>query len=129
VINHMDLHVLETLQEVMEGEYPALLDVFIKDSERRVIELNEFVRDPAFSSANTLSSSRQLADKVHSFKGSCSNMGAAHLTQLCREFEELLRSPAGLDAAETGARVAAITEEFRIVRDLFEVQLQSALKG
>jgi histidine phosphotransfer protein HptB len=129
VKNHVDLHVLETLQEVMEGEYPALLDVFIKDSERRVIEFNEFVRDPAFSTPQTPQSLKQLADKVHSFKGSCSNMGAAHLAQLCLEFEELARSPAGLGAAEIELRVAAITDEFRIVRDLFEVQLQSALKG
>lgn len=127
--NHVDLHVLETLQEVMEGEYPALLEVFIADSERRIIELNELMHDPAFSSLQAPESLKQLADKVHSFKGSCSNMGATQLAELCREFEELARSPAGLSGAEVSSRVATVTEEFRIVRDIFDVQLQSARKG
>ena len=126
--NHVDLHVLATLREVMEGEYPALLEVFIKDSEQRVIELNGLIRDPGFSipGAQHL---KQLADKVHSFKGSCSNMGAVHLTDLCRELEELARSPVGLGGAEITQRAAAITEEFSVVRDIFEVQLHSARNG
>lgn len=126
--NHVDLHVLATLREVMEGEYPALLDVFIKDSEKRVVELNGLIRDPGFSSSNP-QHLKQLADKVHSFKGSCSNMGAIHLTDLCRALEELARSPAGLSDEEVSQRVAAISGEFSVVRDLFEVQLHAALSG
>jgi HPt (histidine-containing phosphotransfer) domain-containing protein len=128
VENHVDLHVLATLREVMEGEYPALLDVFIKDSEQRVVELNGLIRDPGFCSP-TVQHLKQLADKVHSFKGSCSNMGAAHLTDLCRELEESARSPAGLAGAEITQRVAAITAEFSVVRDLFEVHLHAARNG
>ncbi|RMO36508.1 hypothetical protein ALQ43_04477 [Pseudomonas savastanoi pv. glycinea] len=30
---HLDYSVLNALQEVMEDEYPTLLDVFLKDSE------------------------------------------------------------------------------------------------
>jgi len=128
VKNHMDLNVLGTLRDVMEGEYPALLEVFIKDSERRVIELNELIQSADFSSPGPLQL-KQLADKVHSFKGSCSNMGAAHLADLCRELEDQARSPAPPGAAEIRQSVAAITSEFAVVRDLFDVQLESALKG
>ena len=33
---HLDSAVLATLQDVMESEYPALLDTFLADSEERV---------------------------------------------------------------------------------------------
>jgi len=128
VEKHVDLQVLATLREVMEGEYPTLLEVFIKDSEKRVVELNGLIRDPGFSSTNP-QHLKHLADKAHSFKGSCSNMGAVYLTGLCRELEELARGQVRLGGDEVSQRVAAITGEFIVVRDLFEVQLHSALDG
>lgn len=36
---HLDYSVLNALQEVMEDEYPTLLDVFLKDSEQRIAQL------------------------------------------------------------------------------------------
>ena len=36
---HLDYSVLSTLQEVMEDEYPTLLDVFFKDSEQRLSQM------------------------------------------------------------------------------------------
>ena len=41
---HLDYSVLNALQEVMEDEYPTLLDVFLKDSEQRVEQLRQIGR-------------------------------------------------------------------------------------
>ena len=64
---HLDSSVLVTLQDVMEDEYPVLLDTFLVDSEERLLILHQ-----AEQAADALA--LQLA--AHSFKGSCSNMGA-----------------------------------------------------
>ena len=38
---HLDPQVLSGLQEVMEGEYPRLLDTFLDDSQKRVEALRK----------------------------------------------------------------------------------------
>ncbi|MDE1194011.1 MAG: Hpt domain-containing protein [Pseudomonas sp.] len=124
--NHVDLGVLETLRDVMEGEYPSLLDVFIKDSEQRVRDLNGLTNDPGFSVTSTVQ--RQLmGEMAHSFKGSSSNMGATHLAELCRQLEDMGRGVAAVSDQQVRQQVQAIEDEFSIVRDLFDVELQSPL--
>ena len=39
-VTHLDYRVLGGLQEVMEAEYPILLDTFLKDSEQRLVQLH-----------------------------------------------------------------------------------------
>lgn len=36
MVDHLDSNVLATLQDVMEAEYPVLLDTFLTDSEERL---------------------------------------------------------------------------------------------
>jgi histidine phosphotransfer protein HptB len=82
VAEHLDSSVLGTLQEVMEAEYPVLLDTFLVDSEERLRLLQAACRS---------GDAENLRQAAHSFKGSCSNMGAALLAELCREMEESAR--------------------------------------
>lgn len=121
---HVDVSVLGTLRDVMEGEYPALLDVFIKDSEKRVRELNQLIRTPGFS-VQSAAQLQQLGMMAHSFKGSSSNMGATRLTELCRLLEELARNQSAANGARVDQLMQAITDEFSVVRDLFDVELQA----
>jgi HPt (histidine-containing phosphotransfer) domain-containing protein len=121
---HVDMSVLGTLREVMEGEYPSLLDVFIKDSEKRVRALNQLIRTPDFS-AEPAAQLQPLGMMAHSFKGSSSNMGATRLTELCRLLEELARNQSTANVAAVNQLVQAITDEFSVVRDLFDVELQA----
>jgi HPt (histidine-containing phosphotransfer) domain-containing protein len=72
---HLDPDVLSALQEVMEGEYPILVDTFLADSEQRLQLLKQ--------AANAT----QFLETAHSFKGSSSNMGAIRLADLCHELE------------------------------------------
>lgn len=105
---HLDHTVLNALQEVMEDEYPVLLDTFVCDSEERVRLLHKS------------EDSIQLVAAAHSLKGSSSNMGATRLAELCHQLE-LRAARSGDDVREL---VGAIDGEFAIVRRLCEQELQ-----
>ena len=111
---HLDYSVLTTLQEVMEDEYPALLDVFLKDSEYRILQLRHLVGASAFDL-------QELSLMAHSFKGSSGNMGALHLAELCRELEE--RSRRG-ESEGLHDLLGGIDSEYSTVRRLFDAERQ-----
>lgn len=111
---HLDRDVLSALQEVMEEEYPMLLDTFLADSDARMRQLHK-TRD-----ADTLGAI------AHSFKGSCSNMGAIRLAQLCNKLEQRSKqkSQEGIEQL-----VDEIDGEFAIIRPLYEAERQRYLAG
>jgi HPt (histidine-containing phosphotransfer) domain-containing protein len=111
---HLDRDVLIALQEVMEEEYPMLLDTFLADSDARMKQLHK-ARD-----AETLGAT------AHSFKGSCSNMGAICLAQLCNELEQRSKQKS-LEGIEQ--LVEEIDREFAIIRPLYEAERQRSLAG
>lgn len=111
---HLDYSVLTTLQEVMEDEYPTLLDVFIKDAEYRISRLRQLMGASAFDL-------QELSMMAHSFKGSSSNMGAIRLADLCRELEERSRRD---DSAGLDELLAALDHEYGTVRRLFDAERQ-----
>lgn len=108
----LDSNVLATLHEVMEGDYPMLLDAFLNDSEERLRMLHD---------ACDAGQAGLLGQAAHSFKGSCSNMGAVALADLCRELEELAGGE-GLEGAP--ALIEAIEREFAIARILYRAERQ-----
>ena len=112
VDTHLDPSVLIALQEVMEDEYPELLNVFLRDSEERLRVLRK------------AEDSVQLMNCAHSFKGSSSNMGAVHLAELCRELEQCAREK---KLANIEKLVKKIDSEFAIVRPLYEAERQRSL--
>jgi HPt (histidine-containing phosphotransfer) domain-containing protein len=111
---HLDRDVLSTLREVMEDEYPMLLDTFLADSEKRLLLLRK-AEDPVM-----------LMDAAHSFKGSSSNMGATRLTELCSELEQRAKQKnlAGIEKL-----VGEIDREFALIRPLYEAERQRSLAG
>ena len=109
---HVDNAVLETLRDVMEDEYSLLLETFLADSEER---LRLLVAAAQSADAQAM----RLA--AHSFKGSCSNMGALLLASLCKELEELARREL-LD--QVTPVLEQVQREFAIVRILFKAELQ-----
>ena len=109
---HLDNAVLETLRDVMENEYSLLLETFLLDSEERLRLLLETSRS---------GDAQAMRLAAHSFKGSCSNMGALLLASLCKELEELARRER-LEA--TAELLEQVQREFAIVRILFKAELQ-----
>ncbi|WP_449441052.1 Hpt domain-containing protein [Pseudomonas migulae] len=110
---HLDRDVLSALQAVMEEEYPTLLDTFLADSEDRLSLLRKAGGD-----------AKSLEEVAHSFKGSCSNMGALRLAELCNELEQRSkkRSLEGIEKL-----VGEIDGEFAIIRPLYEAERQRSL--
>ncbi|KFE57797.1 histidine kinase [Pseudomonas syringae] len=111
---HLDYSVLSALQEVMEDEYPSLLDVFLNDSELRVARMRQFMCGPAFDL-------QELSMMAHSFKGSSSNMGALQLAALCHQLEE--RSRRG-EVVGIEDLLISIDMEYSTVRRLFDAERQ-----
>jgi HPt (histidine-containing phosphotransfer) domain-containing protein len=111
---HLDRNVLSALQEVMEQDYPELLDTFLRDSEERLLLLKK-AGDAA-----------QLVETAHSFKGSSSNMGAVRLAELCGDLERRAKQ----ESPEViGNLVEKIEAEFAIVRVLYGAEKQRSLAG
>ena len=109
---HLDSAVLAALQDVMEGEYPVLLDTYLADSEERLRLLRQALHEV---------DAQGLRLAAHSFKGSCSNMGAPILTALCKQLEEAGRRESLAEAPEL---IEQIEREFAIVRILFKAERQ-----
>lgn len=109
---HLDSTVLLALQDVMEDEYPVLLDTFLIDSEERLLSLRR---------AEQATDAQSLRLAAHSFKGSCSNMGALMLAGLCRQLEEAARREQLEQAPEL---VEQVEREFAIVRILLKSERQ-----
>ncbi|WP_271408456.1 Hpt domain-containing protein [Pseudomonas sp. Q1-7] len=103
---HLDHSVLSALRDVMESEFPVLLDTFLTDSSERLRQIHRAV---------ALADSQALRLAAHSFKGSCSNMGAAVLAGLCKQLEETARREQLADAT---ALVLQIEQEFLVVQGL-----------
>ncbi|MCK2149990.1 MULTISPECIES: Hpt domain-containing protein [Marinobacter] len=105
---HLDGEALAELQDVMEDEFDVLMRTFLYDSRERIASLKQAVSEQ---------DAEALAHAAHSFKGSCINIGAPLLGELCRTAENagkeqrLEKVPAIIDAIE---------EEFRNVADLLE---------
>jgi HPt (histidine-containing phosphotransfer) domain-containing protein len=109
---HLDSAVLAALQDVMEDEYPVLLDTYLADSEERLRLLRQAMRE---------TDAQALRLAAHSFKGSCSNMGAPMLASLCKQLEEVGRRELLAEAPEL---IEQVEREFAIVRILFKSERQ-----
>lgn len=77
--NHIDMTALAELKEVMEDEFPVLINTYLTDSVLRIAAIKEALgkNDP-----------EELRRAAHSFKGSCGNIGALPLSELCKDLEQ-----------------------------------------
>lgn len=80
--SHFDIEALTMLEEIMEDEFPELVQVYIADSDPRISALRK-----AFEDQDTM----QLRELSHSFKGASGNLSALPLAELCFKIEERSR--------------------------------------
>jgi len=111
---HVDRKVLSDLQELMEGGYLNLLETFLADSEDRLSQL--------YKARNA----EELGQAAHSFKGSCSNMGAVALAELCRQLEERIKQHSLFDIEHL---INQIGREFSVVRQIYRAERERLLVG
>jgi HPt (histidine-containing phosphotransfer) domain-containing protein len=75
---HLDEEALAELRDVMEDEFEVLIQTYLADSRDRIRALREAMK---------AEDSDALAKTAHSFKGSCINIGAPRLGELCLQAE------------------------------------------
>lgn len=96
-MEHLDYDTLNTLKDVMEDDFSLLIETFVQDSTDRIRTLRAVV---------IASDADLIRRSAHSFKGSCSNIGALPLAALCAALEKkaleqnLDNLPADLDLIE-----------------------------
>ncbi|AOE86507.1 Hpt domain-containing protein [Pseudomonas sp. TCU-HL1] len=105
---HLDHSVLSALRDVMEDEFPVLLDTFQADSAERMRQIQQ-----AYAQADC----QALRLAAHSFKGSCSNMGAPVLAGLCKQLEDIAHRE---QLADAPAVILQIEREYLVVRNLLQ---------
>lgn len=109
---HLDYDALNSLKDVMEGEFGFLIETFLHDSADRLDKLYTLI------GSDNMDAIRRAA---HSFKGSCSNLGAIHLANLCAALE---RKALENDTATFGEDLADIEAEFLIVKQRMHAYLR-----
>lgn len=85
----LDSEVLDALQELMQDDFPILVETFTQDAEQRLQQLRSHLHSGDW---------RALRHSAHSFKGSCGNMGALALQDVCLQLE-LAAEQADVDQA------------------------------
>lgn len=97
---HLDEEALAELQDVMEDEFEVLIRTFVADARTRIDTLRKALTD---------SDTDHLTRTAHSFKGSCINMGAPCLGELCSEVERKGKSG---DLTAVASLIERIESEF-----------------
>ncbi|MBE03290.1 Hpt domain-containing protein [uncultured Marinobacter sp.] len=105
---HLDEEALAELQDVMEDEFEVLIQTYLTDSRDRIASLKE---------ALAAGDADAVARTAHSFKGSCINIGAPRLGDLCQAAEQAGKVA---DLARAQALMADIEAEFSVVTGLLE---------
>ena len=103
----IDKSMIEELKELMEDDFPVLIETYIQDCDERITGLTTAIAD---------SDSTEVRELAHAFKGSSSNLGAQKLADLCFSLETMGREDDLGRAADTFDSVKA---EYQVVRDYF----------
>ncbi|MBV1906822.1 MAG: Hpt domain-containing protein [Pseudomonadales bacterium] len=74
----LDKALLSELKDIMEESFPDLLDSYITESDKQYQELRTSWSEKDIE---------QLGRQAHTLKGSCSNMGASSMAEMCSELE------------------------------------------
>lgn len=109
---HLDYDVINALKEVMEEDFTFLVQTYFNDSAARIV---------ALSSAADSKDADGIRRAAHSFKGSCSNLGASRLASLCSALE---RNALQGNFETLDVEINAIRDEFALVKKLLEEFLQ-----
>ncbi|MBV1883790.1 MAG: Hpt domain-containing protein [Pseudomonadales bacterium] len=108
---HVDMETLQELKEVMEDEFGILIETYLEDSTMRV---------DALRAALVARDADELRKAAHSFKGSCGNIGAPTLADLCHQVESIGKA-GGVD--EAGPIIDMIVAEYDEVKSIMEKML------
>ena len=82
-LKHLDEVILEDLRDVMEDEYATLIETYVNDSIARLQSIKGAVESGVAD---------KIRETAHTLKCSSSNIGAVHLSELCKKLEDMGRN-------------------------------------
>lgn len=111
-MSKLDQESFQALKEIMEEEFVPLLELYIKDSDARFIEIQQHVADANCS---------EIRHIVHSFKGASSNVCAVDLSRQAQIVEDSANANlfAGLAEAINSLHLAYLDVRAEL---LFEIE-------
>ncbi len=107
----INFEMVDELRELMEDDFPELIEIFLDDSDNRVSALKQAIEQ---------SDATAIRDEAHGLKGSCSNLGADKLSDISFELETMGRLEQLLEIDEAFQR---LINEHKLVDDYFKSQL------
>lgn len=111
---HVDKAVIAGLKDFMGDQYPVLLDAYLVDSDQRIALAEQAIAEHDMAA---------LSLAIHSFKGSCGNIGALELARLCRELELAVDQQ---NQPMIDAFFAQIKTELAAVKSIFLLEIQAS---
>lgn len=100
------MEALLMLEEIMEDEFPELIQVFLADSDPRIQAMHQAYDDKNCEDLSSIS---------HSFKGASGNISALPLADLCCKIEEKAREE---DLEGMSSLIAGVDDEYKNVRSI-----------
>lgn len=108
--HHFDVESLQVLVQLMGEDFPELVEVFVLDSETRIVALKQAI---------ALKDTESLREISHSFKGACANLAALPLAELCFKVETLARD-GKIEKIVDADIVAKIEQEYLLVNSILQ---------
>ena len=99
---------VEQLKELMEEDFPLLINTYLTDSDKRLQDL---------SLAITEKNAKEIRELAHGFKGSSSNLGADKLAEISHSLESMGDTEQLADSAVT---LEALANEYEQVNAYFK---------
>ena len=79
----IDYDLLNQMVALLEDDFPIIVDTFIDSTYKIIALLQDLLKNQ---------DSEEYALKIHGLKGSCGNMGAVYLAELCKRDESLSKT-------------------------------------
>ncbi len=107
----IDENVLRELQDIMEEDFPLLLETYLSESEQQYGKV---------VSSWTEGDLDGLHRSAHALKGSCANVGAVLSAELCQLLE---RAAVSKETDQLSSTIEALQQELSVVRDDLSTRL------
>jgi len=109
---HLDYDVINNLKDIMDGDFTFLIETYFQDSTNRITALRNAV---------AIKDGDNIRRAAHSFKGSCSNLGALRLASLCAALEQ---SGVQGNFASIDNDIDVLEQEYNVVKGMLQEFLQ-----
>jgi len=94
---HLDYELVNELASLLEEEFPVLVNTFVENSNHLLEKMSTLLAEGDI---------KTFIRDIHSLKGSCKNLGAEHLADLCMNYEMMANQE----------DISGIDPEFKVIK-------------